>query len=200
MRKLIAILILLLTLVTCIACVSCARKEAEMERLASRCKAYEKDMDGMADEIIAHELTTRELAHGNDVLNLKIDSLRDELGVARRKMQAAYVREVLVTRVDTVKLRDTLMVEGASVDTTIGDRWYTLRLRLEHPDIVTVEPKFRNQLGIVVSTKRETVEPPRRFFLFRLFQRKQDVTVVDVTDSSPYCETAMQRYVKITRR
>ena len=142
-------------------------------------------------------MTVRELAASRDRLTMRIDSLRQALGVKRRNMQAAYVRTETLERTDTLRLSDTLFVGTAMVDTTIADQWYTLRMTLLFPDIVTVTPSFRNELGVVVSRRRETIEPPRRFFLFRLFQKKHDVIVVDVTDGSPYCDVVSQRFVKV---
>lgn len=174
-------------------------REAKEERgrWAAEAKAYASEANGMAEQLIAHEMTVRELAASRDRLTMRIDSLRQALGVKRRNMQAAYVRTETLERTDTLRLSDTLFVGTAMVDTTIADQWYTLRMTLLFPDIVTVTPSFRNELGVVVSKRRETIEPPRRFFLFRLFQKKHDVIVVDVTDGSPYCDVESQRFVKV---
>lgn len=192
----IAISFILCVFLFCMVVTTC-RLSDDRDRWASEAKAYESEADEMASQLVAHEMTARQLAASRDSLTARIDSLRRELGVRKRRLEAAYVRTETLTRTDTITLTDTIFVGAAMVDTTLRDPWYTLDMQLVFPNVVVVSPSFRNELGVIVSRRRETVEPPRRFFLFRLFQRKHDVIVVDVTDSSPYCETTKQRFVKI---
>ena len=64
---------------------------------------------------------------------------------------------------------------------------------------VTVEPSFKSIKYIVVSAKKETVNPPKRFFLFRWFQKKQIRLNVDVVEKNPYVQSQDNRFVEIVR-
>jgi hypothetical protein len=43
-----------------------------------------------------------------------------------------------------------------------------------------------SEKAVVVSTKRETVDPPKKFFLCRWFQKKHTVVKVVVKENNPH--------------
>ena len=81
----------------------------------------------------------------------------------------------------------------------LSDEWYSIRVGLRYPSMVAVKPEFKSVKNIIVSAKKETVNPPKRFFLFRWFQRKQVVLNVDVVEKNPYVQSENNRYVEIIR-
>jgi hypothetical protein len=85
------------------------------------------------------------------------------------------------------------------MDTLIGDEWYTLRLGLKYPSMIAVKPEFKSKKHIVVSSKKETVNPPKKFFLFRWFQKKMTVVHIDVVERNPYVSDETTRYVEIIK-
>jgi hypothetical protein len=104
------------------------------------------------------------------------------------------------TRTDTVTLRDTLFRDPSiAIDTLIGDKWYNVRLGLKYPSMVAVKPYFKSEKHIIVSSKKETVNPPKKFFLFRWFQRKHYVLHIDVVEKNPYVDRESTRYVEIIK-
>jgi hypothetical protein len=71
-------------------------------------------------------------------------------------------------RVDTVRFKDTIFVNDTHIDTCITDnKWYFLNLKLDHPNSITIEPKFVNEFTTIFSYKKETIDPPKKFFLCR---------------------------------
>lgn len=58
-------------------------------------------------------------------------------------------------------MRDTVFQPMVKIDTTIGDKWYTLKLGLEYPNKVTTEPKFTSERSVVGHLKKETIKPPK---------------------------------------
>lgn len=64
---------------------------------------------------------------------------------------------------------------------------------------IIVKPEFKSEKHIIVSTRRETVDPPKKFFLFRWFQRKQTVLNIDVVEKNPYVQKQSSRYVEIIK-
>ena len=65
--------------------------------------------------------------------------------------------------------------------------------------MIIVQPEFKSEKHIVVSTKKETVNPPKKFFLFRWFQKKQTLIHVDVVEKNPYVENQSSRYIEIMK-
>ena len=65
--------------------------------------------------------------------------------------------------------------------------------------MVAVKPEFKSEKHIIVSTKKETVNPPKKFFLFRWFQKKMKVLHVDVVEKNPYVDGETSRYVEIIK-
>ena len=47
--------------------------------------------------------------------------------------------------------------------------------------------------------KKETVNPPKKFFLFRWFQKKHKIIQVDVIEKNPYVQNEVSRYIEIVR-
>lgn len=64
---------------------------------------------------------------------------------------------------------------------------------------VTNNLQIKNKQSLVWKTKRETIDPPHKFFLCRWFQRKHDVTSVDIKNSNPYLITESQEFIIITK-
>ena len=86
-----------------------------------------------------------------------------------------------------------------AIDTLIGDGWYTLKLGLKYPSMIAVEPYFKSEKHIVVSSKKETVNPPKKFFLFRWFQKRHIVLHIDVVEKNPYVGNETSKYVEIIK-
>ena len=104
------------------------------------------------------------------------------------------------TRVDTIELRDTLFKEPTlAIDTMIGDEWYNVQLGLRYPSTIALKPYFKSEKHIIVSTKKETVNPPKKFFLLRWFQKKHLVINVDVVEKNPYVDGESSKYVEIVK-
>ena len=101
---------------------------------------------------------------------------------------------------DTIILKDTVFKdEGIDIDTLLSDEWYSINVGLRYPSSITVTPKFKSEKAVIVSAKKETVNPPKRFFLFRWFQKKHIVLHVNVIERNPYIEDQDNRYVEIVK-
>ena len=163
-------------------------------------KAYSKLLDESEGKSTAYQLTIDQLKSYQDSILRKLDDTRRELGVKGKRLEAMqYVASSFVVN-DTVVLRDTIFKEPSlALDTVFGDKWYQVKLGLRYPSIISISPEFRSEKHIVVSTKKETVNPPKKFFLFRWFQKKHLVLNVDVVEKNPYVQGESSRYVEIVR-
>ena len=63
--------------------------------------------------------------------------------------------------------------------------------------MIAVKPEFKSEKHIIVSTKKETVNPPKKFFLLRWFQKKHLVVHVDVVEKNPYVGGETSKYIEI---
>ena len=85
------------------------------------------------------------------------------------------------------------------MDTLIGDKWYNAKVSLKYPSTIIVAPKFISEKHIIVSTKKETVNPPKKLWILRLFQKKHTIIKVDVVEKNPYVTNESSRYIEVVK-
>ena len=172
------------------------------EKSEANVKAYASMLDGSKKQNVALQLTIDQLGYFKDSVLQELDNTRKELKVKDKNLKALQQVKSTFSKIDTIKITqtDTLFREPSiSVDTLLGDEWYSLRLGLIYPSTIAVEPYFKSEKYIIVSSKKETVNPPKKFFLFRWFQKKMTVVHVDVVEKNPYVGNECSRYVEIIR-
>lgn len=163
-------------------------------------KAYDLQLSDAKGKCAALKLTVDQLEYFQDSILRKLDDTRKELKIKDSKLQALQYVASTFTKRDTITLRDTLFKEPTlAMDTLIGDQWYSVRLGLKYPSTIAVQPEFKSEKHIIVSHKKETVNPPKKFFLFRWLQKKHTVLHVDVVEKNPYVDDETSRYVEIIR-
>ena len=170
------------------------------ERAEANVKAYSA-LNAQADEKnIALQLTVEQLGYFKDSVLQELDKTRRQLKIKNKNLKAVQSVSSVFTKTDTVTLKDTIFKEPTlSVDTVMGDKWYNVNIGLKYPSTITVKPYFKSEKHIIISAKRETVNPPKKFFLFRWFQRKHIVVHVDVVEKNPYVDAESSRYVEIVK-
>lgn len=176
--------------------------ERKWEVAEANVKAYSASMGDAKQKNTALQLTVDQLTYFKDSVLVELDNTRKELKIKDKNLKALQAVSSSFSRTDTIRITkvDTLFRDPSlSLDTIIGDKWYTLRLGLQYPSMVAVKPEFKSEKHIVVSAKKETVNPPSKFFLFRWFQRKHYVLSVDVVEKNPYVDGESSRYVEIIR-
>ena len=163
-------------------------------------KAYDAQLAAEGEKNIALQLTVDQLGYFKDSVLQELDNTRKELKIKDKNLKALQAVKSGFTKRDTITLRDTLFKEPTlAIDTLIGDKWYNVRLGLKYPSMIAVQPYFKSEKHIVVSSKKETVNPPKKFFLFRWFQRKHYVVKVNVKEKNPYVEDESSEYVEIIK-
>ena len=168
---------------------------SERDDYAMVAKAYASACEDSEGESRVFRLRIGELTASSDSLMRRMDSLRREIGVRDKRLRAIHYRETVVERRDTIVLR--LPAVAADIDTVVDDGWVRTAVSLRRPDSLSVSARVRNETTIVVKTRRETVEPPKRFFLLRWFQRRHTVVTVVAKEGNPWCETREFRSVEI---
>ena len=198
-RWLIAVIVVLLAIIG-IGWKQLKQSEDKWKVAEANVKAYSNQLSEEGKKSTALQLTIDQLKYFNDSVLEALDNTRKELKIKDKNLKALQSVKSSFSKADTILLRDTLFKEPSfALDTLMGDEWYTLRLGLKYPSMVAVKPEFKSEKHIVVSSKKETVNPPKKFFLFRWLQRKHYVLHIDVVEKNPYVNNETSKYVEIIR-
>lgn len=162
-------------------------------------EAYKASNSGLEDNIIQYQMTIDDLRASKDSIDKKLTEVIDELKVKDKKVQYLQYQTKTIQKVDTIQTLDTIFVSQAHVDTTIGDKWYRLNLKLNYPSTIIASPTFNSEQYVVINTKREYNKTPSKLFFVRWFQKKHTVTEVNVEEKNPYITNKKNKFIKITK-
>ena len=170
------------------------------ERAEANVKAYSSALSGEKGRCSVLQLTVDQLDYFKDSVLQELDNTRKELKVKDKNLKALQSVSSSFSKSDTIILKDTLFKEvSLDVDTVLGDKWYNVRLGLKYPSMIAVKPYFKSEKHIVVSSKKETVNPPSKIFFIRWFQKRHTIIHVDVVEKNPYVDNESSRYVEIVK-
>ena len=185
-----------------------------------RCKSAEDKLEGYETNWIAlsnennknakssklYEFKLSQLKYINDSLMNAMDSVRKSLNIKDKNTKGlGYVKS-------TILIHDTVLVnrirdgdKTISIDTTINKKWYQIQLDYrgskcnECKDTLIVSPKVTSEKYVVISTQKEYVDTPKKFWIQRIFQKKDEVIDVKVVETNPYIYSNEDRFVKVTK-
>ena len=161
-------------------------------------KAFIAENSSLKNESRAFKFTIEQLNYYNDSILQKMNDVRKELKIKDKNLKQLQYLLSVSTKKDTVLFTDTIFKDKSLVlDTIIGDKWYNIRLGLKYPNLIYTEPTFTSEKYIIVNKKKETVNPPKKFFLFRWFQRKHWVMEVHIKEKNPYIKEIDNKFVEI---
>lgn len=174
---------------------------SRLNRDLSYANANEKALllknDSNKNQIRSLQLTVDQLDYFNDSILQKLQAAKNELKVKDKDLKELQYLKTLAAKTDTVIITDTIFVENFCMDTTIQDEWHKTSLELCYPNTIIVSPEFTSEKTIVTHLKKETVNPPKKCWLARLFQKKHKVIIVDIKENNPYITTQEYRHVEI---
>lgn len=163
-------------------------------------KAFIVENNGLKDQNRAFQFTVEQLEYFNDSLITKMNEVRKELKIKDRDLKQMQYLLSEAQKKDTIVFRDTIFRDPlVRVDTLLGDRWYQLKLGLRYPSTIITEPKFVSEKYIIVDYRKETIDPPKKCFIARWFQKKHKVVEVEVVEKNPYIENKQQRFIEIIK-
>ena len=185
-----------------------------------RCKSAEDKLEGYETNWIAlsnennknakssklYEFKLSQLKYINDSLMNAMDSVRKSLNIKDKNTKGlGYVKS-------TILIHDTVLVNrirdgdnSISIDTTINKKWYQIQLDYrgskcnECKDTLIVSPKVTSEKYVVISTQKEYVDTPKKFWIQRIFQKKDEVIDVKVIETNPYIYSNEDRFVKVIK-
>lgn len=176
------------------------RTEEKWKAAEANVKSYDSLLSDSEDRNFTYQLTVDQLNHMKDSIMVKLNEARKQAKVKDKNLKSVqYVKSVFV-KTDTLVLNDTIFKDKyLNVDTVVGDKWYKAGISLKYPSTIVLKPEFKSEKSIIVSTKKETVNPPKKWWLLRLFQKKHTVINVDVIENNPYVQGEESRYVEIIK-
>ena len=161
-------------------------------------KAFIAENSSLKEDNRVFKFTVEQLNYYNDSILQKMNNIRKELKIKDKNLKQLQYLLSVSTKKDTVLFTDTIFRDKSlALDTIIGDKWYNIRLGLKYPFYIYTEPTFTSEKYIIVNKKKETVNPPKKFFLFRWFQRKHWVMEVHIKEKNPYIKETNNKFVEI---
>jgi hypothetical protein len=193
------ILFIILILVGAIAYLSYQNKQltTKYETSIENVKAYDAQLSGLEGDNRVLKLTVEQLNYFNDSIIKKMKVVQKELGIKDKRLQQLQYEASHAQRHDTITLTDTIFRNDFSLDTIVGDKWFKTNLHLKFPSTIALSPEIELERYTFINGKRETVNPPKKFFLFRWFQKKHTVVEVNVREMNPYVKNKTQRFIQI---
>ena len=142
---------------------------SQISTYSANMKAYDAQLSGLKKDNQMFQFTKGQLESLNDSLVDKLLAKSKELGIKTSKIQQlqylkskVYVRDSLIYDRDTI-FRD----QTVHIDTVIGDKWCSTRLRLDYPSSVRLESTVNSEKFIYVVSaafgRRQYVGKRRRF-------------------------------------
>ena len=172
----------------------------ELSISVSNEKAFIAENSSLKEENRVFKFTVEQLNYYNDSILQKMNDVRKELKIKDGNLKQMQYLLSEATKKDTIVFRDTLFREPTlDIDTLIGDKWYQMRLGLKYPSTITTDPKFVSEKYIMVDYKKETINPPKKCWLLRLFQKKHTILEVNVIEKNPYIENKNSKFIEVIK-
>ena len=160
-------------------------------------KAYDAELSGLTNDTKVYKLTIEQLNYFNDSITKKMNEVRKELGIKDSKIKQMQYKLSHIEKSDSLTLPDTVFVNSFKLDTIMGDEWANNHIIMSYPNKIKITPRFKLESFLFVDAKRETIKPPKKFFLFRWFQKRHTVLNITVKENNPYAETDRQKFIEI---
>jgi hypothetical protein len=161
-------------------------------------KAYAAQLDNEKAKSNVFKVTIEQLEYYNDSIAHKLVETKNKLGVKDKEVKQLQYLATTFKKTDTIYLSDTVFKEpDFRLDTVVGDEWASTRVMLEYPNLIGVEPEVKSEKVVAISTTRETVDPPKKFFLCRWFQKKHTVIKVVVDEKNQHIKTQENVFFEI---
>ena len=194
----IVILVSLLAISTYTLYTNNKKLKEEISISMSNQKAFIAENSSLKEENRIFKFTVEQLNHYNDSILQKMNEVRKELKIKDKDLKQMQYLLSEAQKKDTIVFRDTLFREPTlKIDTLLGDRWYQMKLELRYPSTIITEPKFVSEKYVIVSYKKETINPPKKCAIARWFQKKHKIVEVEVVEKNPYIENKQQRFIEI---
>lgn len=170
----------------------------QLSKAVTNNKAYSHRDDSTT--VRAFQMTLDEVKAYGDSIDKELLKIAKEKGIKEKTITNTHYIKEYINTTDTIVVNDTIFRDkNFALDTTINNEWYNVRVGLKYPDTVAVSPSFKTEKYIIINTRRETIDPPKKFFLLRWFQKKHNVTEVTIVEKNPYVNVKQQKFIQYTK-
>ena len=170
----------------------------QLSRAIENTKAYALKRDSTT--VRAYNMTLNEVKAYGDSIDKELLEFAKNNGIKEKTITNTHYIKEYINTTDTIVVNDTIFREkDFALDTTIRNDWYNVRVGLKYPDTIAVSPEFTSEKYVVVNTKRETIDPPKKCFFLRWFQKKHNVTEVTIFEKNPYVKLKEQKFIQYTK-
>lgn len=167
--------------------------------LISNNKALISQIDSVADRAIEFKSTIESLDYYNDSISHRLKDAYEKLNIKDKTIKRLeYIASMALIR-DSIIVKDTIFVKDYHLDTSIVNKWYDIGIKLDYPNKVEVNPNVISEKYIISHTSRETVNKPKKFFLWRWLQRKHNIIRVEVVEENPYITNTQTKFIEIVK-
>lgn len=200
MKRIINVIIVIALLVGIIIfqSVRLSNRTKEYEVAIQNNKAYESQIDVIQEENRIFQFTIEQLEVLNDQSIKELDSIRKQLGIKDKQIQQMSKVKEKIYIFDSIVIHDTIFSEpDFTLDTCLGDEWYQNCLHMAYPNEISSQIDINTDLSCFIHTSRETINPPCKTWIGRLFQRKHTVINVNVVENNPHSNVKEVKFIKI---
>ena len=159
------------------------------------------ELTSTRDTLYQYQFTIDDLYYMNDSISSRIKDLQKELKIKDKQLQGFQYLETEFGKHDTIRFTDTIFIDPEfCLDTIIGDSvWFNTILGLHYPNEITVEPHVISKKYVLISGEKQTIKPPKKCWLGRLFQKKHTVVKVNIKEDNPYIHSKKSEFVEIIK-
>ena len=205
-EKILIALVIALSILLCISIYIDRCRIAQNKSNEANLKAYIALNDTLKSTNRMFEFKASQLNYINDSLVNQMNTIRKNIGVKDKNLKGlGYIKS-------TVRIHDTVLVnrirdgdKPLSIDTVINKKWYQIEIDYkgsrcsECKDTLIVSPKVSSEKYVVISTSKEYVDAPKKWWLQRIFQKKEEVVDVKVVETNPYIYSDHERFIKVIK-
>lgn len=156
--------------------------------------------DSLSNNNRTLQLSIEQLNYYNDSISRVLKSSIKDLKLKNEKISQLQYLLTTNSKTDTLVFKDTLFVNNVSIDTTITDnKWYNINFKIKSPNTLIATPSFNNEIVTLFHYKKETINPPKKCFIGRWFQKKHIVTETTIINNNPYSTVDTTRIIEIVK-
>lgn len=150
-------------------------------------KAYALQLDKEKAHSNVFKIKIEQLTYYNDSITNVLNNAKNELKIKDKQLTSLSYLATQVKKTDTIRLTDTIFKEQTFVlDTIVGDKWVSTKLYMEYPSEVVLQSTVVSEKSVIMYIEKEYVDPPKKCWFLRLFQKKHTVLKAVVKENNPY--------------
>lgn len=162
-------------------------------------KAAMCHIDSLNNRFVEYRIDIANLTYYGDSISAKLNDAYRQIGIREKNIKRLEYIASKAKIKDSIFIKDTIFVKDVDIDTTITNRWYSIGVSLDYPNKIEVNPTVLSEKYIVSHSSKETIDKPKRFFLWRWFQRKHNIIRVEVVEENPYITNTQTKFIEIVK-